>query len=512
MTPLSKETAPPESSADRTRKALFEKANGTNFDVVIIGAGISGARIYHELCQKGHRVLLFDRADFASGTSQTSGLMIWGGLLYLKDLDVKTVRGLCRARDELIERLPEKIRPQSLRYLPRRKDLRNRQLVRAGMILYWLLGSQRRRFPDSESTFPEQEFLKEELFGDSLTFEEAMLEISDCRFALEWILPHAGKENMALNYCEAESLTFDASDKRWRLDLRDRLRGEEAEVTAGIMINAAGVWTDELNLRLGTDSPYRHELSKGVYVSVKRPPTLQDILIFDTGRDDDTLTFAPWGPVAMCGPTETSVASIPDGFRVSPDDVRYLLGLANANLDTCYGSGDIVSLRCGIRPLGVRRGRSKVVHPLKLSRKHLVHHDPERNLVAVYGGKLTSCGSLAEQVCSLVSPQLPGRSGKRARELPSPMTESFPGLEEPVPSATWCRDHEHCHTLGDYLRRRTNIAQWVPRGGLGIHSENLEAIRNIARVFAPDEVAANASVDAYREQIRDNHDQVLTTV
>ncbi len=512
MKPLSKETAPQERSADQTRKASFEKANGADFDVAIIGAGISGARIYHELCQKGYRVLLFDRADFASGTSQASGLMIWGGLLYLKDLDVKTVRSLCRARDELIERLPEKVRPQNLRYLPRRKDLRNRQLVRAGMILYWLLGSQRRRFPDSESSFPEQEILKEKLFKNSLTFEEAMLKNSDCRFALEWILPHAGKEDMALNYCEAESLNFDASDKRWRLDLRDRLHGGEVEVTAGIVINAAGVWTDELNLRLGIDSPYRHELSKGVYVSVKRPPILRDILIFDTGRDDDTLTFAPWGPVAMCGPTETSVASIHDGFRVSPDDVRYLLRLANGNLDTCYGSEDIVSLRCGIRPLGVRRGHSKVVHPLKLSRKHLVHHDPERKVVAVYGGKLTSCGSLAEQVDALISPELPRCRGKSAGVLPSPILDSFPGLEEPMPSPTWCRDHEYCHTLDDYLRRRTNIAQWIPRGGLGNYSENLEAIRKIARVFSRDKTAANTSVAAYQEQIRDNHDQVLATV
>jgi glycerol-3-phosphate dehydrogenase len=499
----------PASGFGSERRSAFRAVDGGHYDVAIFGAGLSGARIFHELCRHGYRVLLLDRGDFAGGTTQASGMMIWGGILYLKDFHLRTVHQLCRARDQLIEQMPEKVRVESLRYLPGRESLRNRPAVRAGMMLYWLLGSLNRRFPGREAAFAELEVLKAGRFRHSLTFEEAMLKVSDCRFALEWILPFLANETAALNHCATESARFDAATRRWRIELRDRLDGHEAAVTARFVVNAAGVWTDTLNESLGIESRYRHEFSKGVYISFRRPESLRQILVFDTGKDADTLTFVPWGPVALCGPTETPVAQIGEGFSVSPEDIRSLLSLANQNLHTRYGVEDIVSLRCGIRPLAVRRGFSKMAHPLELSRKHLIHHDRRRQAVAVYGGKLTSCGLLAEQVRHIFASRLkPGRPVPPAA-LEIPPAEFFPGLDEPLPSPSWCRDREHCCTLEDYLRRRTNIAQWFPRGGLGAHSENLEALRQIARVFCRNEAAADEAITAYQQSVRERHDDVL---
>lgn len=454
-------------------------------------------------------MLLLDRGDFAGGTSQASGMMIWGGLLYLKDFHLRTVIRLCRARDQLIRQMPGKIRPESLRYLPGRESLRNRHLVRAGMMLYWLLGSLHRRFPGCEAAFAESELLKAGRFRPSLTFEEAMLELSDCRFALEWILPFIGSRTPALNHCATERAEFDAASKRWRFELRDRLHGHEASVSARFIVNAAGVWTDNLNQSLGVDSPYRHELSKGVYISFRRPESLRQILVFDTGKDEDTVTFVPWGPVALCGPTETRLGEIGEGFSASPEDVRSLLLLANENLHTHYRAEDIISMRCGIRPLAVRRGFSKKAYPLELSRKHLIHCDRARQVVAVYGGKLTSCGLLAGQVRTLLAPYLRAGCPVLPPALETPATGRFPGLNEPVPSAAWCRERELCYTLEDYLRRRTNLAQWIPRGGLGIHSENLETLRQLARIFHRTEAAANEAVIDYERNIRERHDDVL---
>jgi glycerol-3-phosphate dehydrogenase len=96
-----------------------------------------------------------------------------------------------------------------------------------------------------------------------------------------------------------------------------------------------------------------------------------------------------------------------------------------------------------------------------------------------------------------------------APALEIPPTEFFPGLDEPVPSASWCRDREHCYTLEDYLRRRTNIAQWIPRGGLGVRSENLETLREIARAFCPNEAAVDEAIIAYQQSVRERHDDVL---
>lgn len=482
------------------------------YDVAILGAGISGARLFHELNAQGYRVLLLDRGDFACGTSQASGMMIWGGLLYLKDLDFRTVWKLCADRNRWIAEMPEHVTAATLRYLPRKISSRNRHLVHAGMGLYWLIGSWKRKFPHPSHDFPERGLLKSGRFHPALAFEEAMLCHSDSRFVLEWILSSIRLSSAAFPHCEPSETHFDRSQGRWRIDLRDRLNGEERSVNATFIVNAAGVWTDAVNQSLGIDSPYRHELSKGVYISVRRPDPLDSTLIFDTGNHGDTLTISPWGPVALSGPTETRVTELVDGMKPTVEDVRYLLRQTNANLRTTYQADDVISLRCGIRPLAVRCGFSKIVHPLELSRRHLIHWDRARNGIAIYGGKLTSCRSMAEQVSRLISPSLPERERFTAGSWSVPPQEPFPGLEASVPSAAWCRDNEQCLTLEDYLRRRSNIAQWLPRRGLGNNSEHLDSIRKISRVLHPRATDAEIAISQYQQQVHEQHDALLAAV
>ncbi len=494
------------------RNSTIGSVNGTRYDVAVLGAGISGARIFHRLCREGYRVLLLDRGDFSAGTSQASGMMIWGGLLYLKDFDIRTVRTLCRARDSLIADRPTSVVAQDLRYLPSRVASRSRHLVRAGMWAYWLLGSRERAFPGGRATFGEEPLLLPGRFQPPLAVEEAVLAHSDCRFVLDWILPFLGTGSAALNHCEAVATDFDRSAGRWRLGLHDRIGGREMEATARYVVNATGVWTDTVNGQLGLESPYRHELSKGVYLVLPRPDPLREILVVDRGTADDVLTFSPWGPVALWGSTEERVTDIREGYHPTTEDVRSLLALANENLATRYDAGDVVALRCGIRPLAVRRGFSQAVHPLTLSRRHLIHHDRDRHAVAVYGGKLTSSGTMADAVCTRLAPDLPRRSPAAPQPVRPPETESFPGLDAPVPAARWCRDHELCCHLDDYLRRRTNISQWVARAGLGCRAENRDTLHQIARIFSPDERAADAILASYEQGVAAHHDAVLASV
>lgn len=491
---------------------MFRESDRQHYDVAILGAGISGARIHHELSRRGHRVITIDRGDIAGATSQASGMMIWGGLLYMKDFDFPTVLKLSRARDQLLAGMPGRVQTAGLRYLPTRDGTRNRNLVHAGMWLYWLLGSCRRRRPRSEPLFAALEILRRERFQDSLTVEEGALVQSDCRFTLEWLMPFRDSESRVLNHCATETVRFDPARRHWRLELRDRLRGNGASVSAGVVINAAGVWTDRLNEQLGLDSSFRHELSKGVYINFRRPEPLREILVFDSGENNDVLTLVPWGPVAMLGPTETPVADPDSGFSPEPDDVRWLLQAADRNLNGAHRAGDIVSMRCGVRPLALRRGRSDPRHPSARTRAHGIHFDASRRALAVYGGKLTSAGLLAAQVHSRLSTLLGPDRPLEPKPGPVPSSTSFPGLPAPVPSAEWCRDHEFCHTLDDYLRRRTNIAQWIPRGGLGTHSENLGALRHLAAVFAGDDAAAGNLLASYQAGVERCHDELLSSL
>jgi hypothetical protein len=131
--------------------------------------------------------------------------------------------------------------------------------------------------------------------------------------------------------------------------------------------------------------------------------------------------------------------------------------------------------------------------------------------VSVYGGKITGSIELAESVTRRIEARLGPRGS-----LPSPGTtaisvrkwEDFPGLGDKVPAAAECAAREMCYTIEDYLRRRTNISQWVPRGGLGRHNENLPHLARLARLF-PDGSGDSSSLDAYQKHIEREMDALL---
>ncbi|MGB5261844.1 MAG: FAD-dependent oxidoreductase, partial [Gammaproteobacteria bacterium] len=132
------------------RALNWDNAGQAVFDVAVIGGGINGASLYNDLCRQGFRTLLVDRNDFAAGSSQASGMMVWGGLLYLRVGDLLTVTKLSRARDRMISELDDWTQPVFYRYIPSRKNIMPSALIGAGLGFYWLLGAGRRRLPAYE--------------------------------------------------------------------------------------------------------------------------------------------------------------------------------------------------------------------------------------------------------------------------------------------------------------------------------------------------------------------------
>ena len=122
--------------AETQRTIDLDMAQNEIFDVTIIGGGINGACLYHQLCRKGYRGLLVDKGDFACGSSQASAMMVWGGLLYLRNLDFMTVTQLSRDREAMIQNMGCEVSPSLFRYIPSRDTGWNKYLMAPALYFY----------------------------------------------------------------------------------------------------------------------------------------------------------------------------------------------------------------------------------------------------------------------------------------------------------------------------------------------------------------------------------------
>lgn len=454
------------------------------FDVAIIGGGINGASVYKKLCQEGYKVFLVDKGDFSCGTSQASAMMIWGGLLYLRNFDLPSVYTLSKDRDILIDLCKNQIISKKFRYIPNSEWGRNKYLVYLALQFYWMLGKFKRERPKFEQEFAESNFIKSKGDSNSLIYEEGFLKQSDSRFVLEWILSHQSESSLSINYCSIQKATYQRKDKLWALDLKDKLSNAECEIKAKIIVNCAGVWTDKVNSQFGIKSPYKHVFSKGVFIGYERPEEHSIPLIFEMGKNGDTLTFIPWGPVSLWGPTETMEKSIENGYSINSDDISFLLEHASKNLDSSLSNSKIISLRCGLRPLAVPDTFKDDCYPLDISRHFKIIEDATLPWISIYGGKISGCLSMSENAVERIKKKVPHvfQQNKSIENGTSKMPRTFfPGLSGDFPTIDWCIQNEFCCSLEDYLRRRTNISQWSPREGLGFQNENKTHLKNLTQ-------------------------------
>ena len=466
------------------RNYKWSQIDNKDFDIVIIGGGISGANLFARAATEGYKVLLVEKGDFGSATSQASGMMIWGGLLYMKNFDFPTIISLCRDRDSLISQYPSTIRPQYYYYLPLRRGWHITPLLKAGLNLYHLLGGMRRGRNYIVKNLQENSLIQTEKFRNPIAYEEGMLNYSDCQFVVDLIRLFDSERAIPLNYAEFYDAEFSKTGKRWRIQLKDNFAQRSTCVTSKLVINSSGPYCDEVNQLVNIDTPYKHVLSKGVYLAFRRPENHNHPLIFQMNHNGDVQTFVPWGPVSIWGPTETKVDTIADTNYPTIDDVQFLLKQANWNLNKNYQNKDIISVRSGVRALAVPKSFHADKYPLELSRHYRIYLDEEKNWISVYGGKFTSGNTLTSMVMKKISKVL-------KQPLYSPATPNklidrkytfrYPDINATFTSPNFCINHEYCLTVEDYLRRRTNIAQWAVRSGLGKDNKYHKSVLGIIR-------------------------------
>ena len=383
------------------RKSNVARLDRGTFDVLVVGGGINGAVAAACLAARGLKVALVDRGDFAGFTSQQSSNLAWGGIKYMETFEMGLVSKLCASRNKLIRSYPSTV--QEIRFFTTHtKGFRHGLWkLAAGTWLYWLLG---RFFTKTPRLLTLGDMAKEEpivnLDGADGGFEysDAYLHDNDARFVWNFIRSALDHGCAAANY--VESLGSERKGDVWETRVRDVDTGVEKVVRSRVLLNACGPFVDDENEKSQVKTAHKHVFSKGIHLVVPRLTKSRRVLTFFA--DDGRLFFViPMGPRTCIGTTDTRVAS--PHSHVTPEDREFVLSNINKRLrlDAPLTEADIIAERCGVRPLVVANTGGDTKDWLQLSRKHAIDVDESKRHISIYGGKLTDCLNVGEEIAAL---------------------------------------------------------------------------------------------------------------
>lgn len=374
------------------------------FDTLVVGGGINGAVSAASLAGRGASVALVDRGDFAGFTSQASSNLVWGGFKYLENYEFRLVWKLCRSRNRLMKAYPDNIREVPFYAALDESAPHSPGFAGLGAFAYWVIGgfgTGPPRILGRDDIEREEPVIDTSSARGGIEYRDGLLTDNDARFVFSFVRSAIEAGAVAANYVELVALRRDG--ERWAATLRDVDRGEEFTTCASTIVNAAGPFVDGLNREWGTTTTRRIVYSKGIHLVVPRLTTTDHDKVLAFYDDTQRLFYViPMGRRSVIGTTDTRVDS--PFTSVTDDDVDFLLGQINARLDLDHPliPDDIIARRCGVRPLVVDAGSGAHadVDWTKLSRKHAVETDRDRQIVTVFGGKLTDCLNVGHEVAA----------------------------------------------------------------------------------------------------------------
>ena len=392
------------------RAANLDRIDGGLFDVLVVGAGINGAVSAAALAGRGADVAVIDRGDFAGFTSQESSNLVWGGFKYLEHYELPLVFGLCRSRNRLMKAYPDNIREVGFLAALDHSSPYAPWFAALGAVAYWavgLFGTGRPHLYDAEQTKAEEPAIDTTSVRGAIEYRDAYLVDNDSRFVFAFVRSAIEAGAAAANYVELVSA--ERVGDRWEARLRDVDTGRELTAAARTIVNAAGPFVDGLNRNWGLTTEHRIVYSKGIHLVVPRLTTHRHDRVLAFFDDTQRLFYViPMGHRSVIGTTDTRVD---DPFTsVTDDDRAFLLEQINKRLDLSGRPGgaltpaDIIAERSGVRPLVVKAGKGRAdldtVDWTALSRKHAIERDDDLGVVTVFGGKLTDCLNVGEEVAA----------------------------------------------------------------------------------------------------------------
>lgn len=389
-------------SAER-RPELLTELKKREFDIVVVGGGITGAGIALDAATRGLSVALIEKSDFASGTSSRSTKLVHGGLRYLKNMEFKLVRDVGKERAIVYNNAPHLVVPERMVLPLVENGTYGKFATRIGLWLYDKLAGVKKsekRIMLSKAQAIEMEpgLRKDNLLGAGYYSE---YRTDDARLTLEVMKTASANGALCINYTECTELIKDAG-KVIGLQAKDRFTGDTYAISAKRVVNACGPWVDEVRGKDGPVSGKRLHLTKGVHIVVPKDRlNIEQSVYFDVpgGR----MIFAiPRFDRTYVGTTDTNYTGQLEEPGTTKQDVDYLLDSVNNMFPKAkLEEADILSSWSGLRPLIHEDGKS----PSELSRKDELFVS-DSNLITIAGGKLTGYRLMAKKVVDLICKQL----------------------------------------------------------------------------------------------------------
>ncbi len=446
-------------SLELSHADLADRLGKAELDVLVVGGGIVGAGIARDAAMRGLRTALVEQYDLASGTSSRSSRLLHGGLRYLAQGRLGLVYQSSREKMILHRIAPHLADPLPFLFPTYRGTSWPLWQLRIGVKIYDLLcgggNLGRSTSMPSAGVIEQLPGISRNGLTGAVRYFDALT--NDARLVIDTLRSAARYGAIVLNYVRLEDASRDRD--RWRCRLRDAVTGQQRDVVARCVVNATGPWAATL-----PHSHVRLRLTKGVHLVIDRRRLPVPAAVVMT-HEQRILFAIPWGQRVILGTTDTDYTGPPEAVDAEPDDVDYILAVANDAFPSAgLGRQDVISHWAGLRPLlASRRGG-----PSDISRAHRIRMS-EPGWLDVAGGKLTTYRLIAQQAVDRLLPYLK-RPAVRCRTADEPLLvpgepATAGGILPPPVSAEvvhhFC-EHEWAMHLDDVMLRRSGWHYYHP--------------------------------------------------
>lgn len=395
------------------RHSILQEMAETKYDVLIIGGGITGCGIALDSVTRGMKTALIEMQDFAAGTSSRSTKLVHGGLRYLKQFELNLVSEVGRERAIVYENAPHVTTPVRMLLPIYKGGTFGMWTTRMGLFLYDLLAgvdkAERKRMLTKNTALEKEPLLKrDELQGGGYYVEYVT---DDARLTIEVIKEAVVRGAQAVNYSKAIEFLYREGKVRG-VRAVDQLTGNQYEIYAKKIINAAGPWVDAIRELDQSLKGKKIRLTKGVHlVFAQEKFPLNQAVYFDTL--DRRMVFAiPRDGKTYIGTTDTFYKQDPILPKMTEQDFRYLVKAVQYMFPSVQiKDDDLESSWAGVRPLIYEEGKD----PSEISRKDEIWVSSS-GLVTIAGGKLTGYRKMAENAVSLIARSLLNEENRRFKD------------------------------------------------------------------------------------------------